>query len=67
MAKKSFLEKAVNRKIGGMKRSAKASIKKSVKNKIVSEQESSDNKSCLILFIIIIVFCFLLYIFANLV
>ena len=32
MAKKSFLEKAVNRKIGGMKRSAKANLKKDVKN-----------------------------------
>ena len=32
MAKKSFLEKAVNRKIGGMKRSAKANLKKEAKD-----------------------------------
>jgi hypothetical protein len=29
MAKKSFLEKSINRKIGGMKRSSKAQMKKS--------------------------------------
>jgi len=32
MAKKSFLEKSINRKIGGMKRSSKAQMKKGIKN-----------------------------------
>jgi len=32
MARKNFFEKAINRKIGGMKRSAKANLKKEVKN-----------------------------------
>lgn len=32
MARKNFFEKAINRKIGGMKRSAKANLKKEAKN-----------------------------------
>lgn len=32
MAKKNFLQKAVNRKIGGLKRSGKAKLKKEAKN-----------------------------------
>jgi hypothetical protein len=31
MARKNFFEKAINRKIGGMKRSAKANLKKEAK------------------------------------
>jgi len=31
MARKNFFEKAINRKIGGMKRSAKANLKKETK------------------------------------